>query len=517
MKLRKETIQTGHLLAFISKQDATDNFSIFFPVRGLEQFDSLLKITRGFELCSDKYRERYDFVEYSIADFGRIEESFQNVDRKRLVVFDPSGFLDSDFEFVERFGRIVLERLSGQFDPIFPNIVTGANATGTDFYDRRQTIEKIFQLLDEGENILFRAPRRYGKSSLLKHIEKYPPGNWHVCYIDLEGGKSCEDFVEQIFKGLLLNPSCSYCLPDEISVQKIGEKPEMEKMDFIRQERSKIRKNWKAYAENLFKSVNTKAVDKKILLVLDEVSFLIEDMMVHSEGNKQEVRELLLWFREIRKEMDRVQLILTGSEHLPTFLQGFGIDEGLLSDLKPMSLELFDPQTAVDFIFLTLAGQKIGVVQDEINHMLSLIGKPIPYFLQLFLDAVCRVCRERQNLTCDDLTEIYYQNLLGADSKRYFESIQRQLDRYRRFDVKNSAAASRILNELANNEIRSLEQLQVLWQVETGSVERFDVMMGILQDDFYIRIKDGTASFDSKLLKDWWNRHVLPSAKSSEP
>ncbi len=514
MKLRKETFHTGHLLAFISKQDATDNFSIFFPVQGLDQFDSLLKITRGFERCFDHYRERFEFVEYSIADFGRIEEAFQNVDRKRLVVFDQSSFLDSDLQFVERLGSIVLERLSGQFDPIFPNIVTGANATGSDFYDRRQTIEKIFELLDEGKNILFRAPRRYGKSSLLKHIAKYPPASWHVCYIDLEGGKSCEDFVEQILKGLLFNPSCSYCLPDEISVQKIGEKSEMEKMDFIRKERNKIRKSWKSYAENLFKSVNNRAGDKKILLVLDEVSFLIEDVLGHPEGNKQEVQELLVWFREIREQMDRVQLILSGSEHLPTFLKGYEIDEGLLADLIPVSLDLFDAQTAEDFIFLTLAGQKIGVVREEINHMLGLIGKPIPYFLQLFLDAICRVCREKhQNLTCDDLTEIYYQNLLGADSKRYFESIQRQLDRYRRFGVKGSSAALRILNELANTETRSIDQLQVLWQVETGSVERFEVMMGILQDDFYIRIENNnTASFDSKLLKDWWNRHVLPSA-----
>jgi hypothetical protein len=46
MRLRDENQKTGHLLVFISKEERANNFSFFFPVEGLEQFDSLLNYRR---------------------------------------------------------------------------------------------------------------------------------------------------------------------------------------------------------------------------------------------------------------------------------------------------------------------------------------------------------------------------------------------------------------------------------------------------------------------------------------
>jgi len=512
MKILKSTNQTGHLLAFSSTHSEHDNFSIFFPVQGLKQFQSLLEISNGFERCFEKYRKRYNYVQYSISDFGRINESFPEINKNRLIVLDQTALLDEHAHFINHFGNILFERLSGGFEPIFPSIVTGANATGSNFFDRHETIETINKLIEDGQNILLRAPRRFGKSSLLKHITKYPSENRLVCYIDLEGGKSCEDFVEQILKGLLTNPACNGCLTDSLSIQKNHEMSEIERMDLIREERIKIRKNWSSYAESLIETIERKADGEKILLILDEVSFLIEDMLEHGEDQKDNVRKLLSWFQKTRTVMQNVRLILSGSEHLPTFLKGYAI-EGYLDDLEEVSLDLFDIPTARNFIFLVLTGCNIVTTLKEINQILELMGKPIPYFLQLFLDAICRECSEKQSLTCDDLATIYYNNLLGPDSKRYFESILKQLDRYQRFGRNGQSAALRILNRLADTDTCPVDQLNFIWQNEVGSEELFHVMLCILQDDFYIRIQNDEACFDSKLLKDWWNRHVLPSAE----
>ncbi|MBW2699828.1 MAG: hypothetical protein JRF33_03325, partial [Deltaproteobacteria bacterium] len=141
---------------------------------------------------------------------------------------------------------------------------------------------------------------------------------------------------------------------------------------------------------------------------------------------------------------------------------------------------------------------------------LSLIGEPIPYFLQLFLDSLCRICGEGKTLSIKKIKETYYDELLGSGSKRYFESIGKQLDRYNRYEQISRAGAERLLNELAVNESVDKRNLEAIWKKTTGSNVGFELMLGILHDDFYVKEDKSRIFLASKLLKDWWVRHVMP-------
>ncbi len=510
MRLRNENQKIGHLLSFISKEDRDDNFSFFFPVQSIEQFDSLLEITNGFERCLEDNRHEYEFMDYSIADFGQMDGTFPEMDIERVSIFEQDEFLTKESEFIADFGKVVLERYIKGKLPVFPGIVTGSMASGSDFYDRQDKISTIWDLLEKGENILLRAPRRYGKSSLLNHLTRYPKEGWQVCFVDLEGGRSAEDFVEYILKkGMFLSESCTICLPDRLSAQNIHDKSEMEKLDIIRSERSKINLGWKAYAEELFRSIERKSGENRFLLILDEISFLVEDMLEAGNDSADKVQELLKWFHDTRNRTEKIKFIISGSEHLPTFLQGFQID-GFIDDLEQEHLDLFDEKTSIELIFLMLAGQKIVVENEEIEQILNLIGDPIPYFLQLFLDVIIRTCKARQRLSSDEIEKIYYKELLGSSSKRHFESIIKQLERYERYGDNYRTGAERLLNQLAIKEFIPLDTLKVIWQEVTGSEKDFGVILGIMQDDFYIKKEpDGTLFFGSKLLRDWWEKHRL--------
>ncbi|EFK12108.1 conserved hypothetical protein, partial [delta proteobacterium NaphS2] len=107
------------------------------------------------------------------------------------------------------------------------------------------------------------------------------------------------------------------------------------------------------------------------------------------------------WFDDIRKTYD-VRFIVSGSEHLPTFLKVFGID-GKLDDLKKETLDLFDKEIAREYIFLILSGRKIVVRNEEIDLIMNLMGNPIPYFLQLFLDVLIVDCNTHQSIAREDI------------------------------------------------------------------------------------------------------------------
>ncbi|MBW2702890.1 MAG: hypothetical protein JRF33_18880, partial [Deltaproteobacteria bacterium] len=369
MKLRDETQKTGHLLVFIARDDRNNNFSLFFPVEGLEQFDDLLKITNGFEHSFEPYKGTYTFHGYSIANIDHVEDAFAEVDRTRMLRFDLMEFLDEDSGFNKQFAKNILERLHERQYPIFPEIITGAMATGNNFYDREEKAEEIWSSLKEGTNLLLRAPRRYGKSSLLDRISKEACQGWRVCYVDLEGGKSPEDFVELILKGMVRKQACNACLPKSLSDMEIHKKTEGEKLEIRRQERKKIKENWQKYAEDLFASMA--AADGSFLLILDEVSFLLEDMIGLDEEYKKNVSEFMDWFSKVRKKVASLSFILSGSEHLPSFLELFEV-KGYLGDLETIHLDLFKPDTAREFIRMALAGRGIVVTSKEVEQVLSL-------------------------------------------------------------------------------------------------------------------------------------------------
>ncbi len=506
MRIRDENKKAGHLLAFTSQKDNEDNFSIFFAIEGLEQFDSLVKVVKGMTECAENLNETYRFDEYSIGDIGQVENVFPEIDRSRLYRFDLDEFLDEESRFISGFCEIEFERLKQKGSPVFPDITTGAMATGPNFYDRREVIERIWNKAGEGKNLLLRAPRRYGKSSLLDHISKNPRGPWRVCVIDLQGGKSPEDFVEEILKGLMRGPSCSGCLPEELRELEVWKQNESRKMELLRAERRAIGRDWKRYAEALFRAMGS--AEEPFLLILDEVSFLLEDMIGLHDRPLDRVRDLMSWFRSIRTNSPHVSFILSGSEHLPSFLESFGI-VGFLDDLETVHLDLFTIETGREFIFMTLAGKKIVAGSAEIKEITDLMGEPIPYFLQLFLDAIVRKIRERKDSALHGLKEIYYETLLGPESKRYFESIYQQLERYGRYVKDGRLGAGKILNELASSDSIGRDGARTIWRETTGDTDRFDLMLNVLKDDFYIREDnvDGSISFSSKLLKEWWQRH----------
>lgn len=507
MRLRNERLRTGHLLAFVSPKDEKDNFSLFILVKDLRQFESVLKVTEGFRRIAEAFRDKYECRSYSIADVGKVRDVVPVIDEGRMLRFEPDEFLSSSGQMKEIMAGAILERLSHGDRIIFPLVRTGAMATGRNFFDRYEEVKRMWGKIESGEKLLLQAPRRYGKSSLLHHIATDQPQGWCACYVDFQGGKSPEDFVYLILKGVCQQERFKECLPAHLSRQEPWSCSEITKAGLFREERAGIRKDWKGYGEKLFLSLN--GASERILLLFDEVSFLFEDMITEIGSELEEVSGLLSWFAEIRSKTARISYVLSGSEHLPVFLDAYGVD-GRLQDMTPEHLDLFDGTAAKEFVSLIMAGQGVVISSDEIDRILSLLGDPIPYFLQLVLDTLISDCKRDGSLSGERVDEIYYHKLLGPERKRYFESVHQQVERYDRYKSGARKGAERLLSELASRDAIPKGDLEALWSAETGSALGFDMMLAILRDDFYVREEsNGLFTMSSKLLRDWWQRHVL--------
>ena len=72
------------------------------------------------------------------------------------------------------------------------------------FCDRKTETEKIIGLIESGNNVVLKAPRRLGKSSLLQHIFNQKPfkSYYNTIYVDIYPTKSSDAFVLYLYKAI---------------------------------------------------------------------------------------------------------------------------------------------------------------------------------------------------------------------------------------------------------------------------------------------------------------------------
>ncbi len=91
-------------------------------------------------------------------------------------------------------------------EPLF--ISTGRAADGKDKYFERLNVErKIWLKIKRKENLLLAAPRRTGKSSILKNIERNPQDGYLIKYKSVQSVDSGNEYFKQIYKILLEDDS----------------------------------------------------------------------------------------------------------------------------------------------------------------------------------------------------------------------------------------------------------------------------------------------------------------------
>jgi len=77
---------------------------------------------------------------------------------------------------------------------IRPNTITGPVAQGKKYFRREDIEDKIWHEVSQGNSVLFLAPRRVGKSSIVSYMAENPLEGFIGKYEDIESDASLQDF-----------------------------------------------------------------------------------------------------------------------------------------------------------------------------------------------------------------------------------------------------------------------------------------------------------------------------------
>jgi len=399
--------------------------------------------------------------------------------------------------------------------------LVGLPARGDDFFDRQELVDLIWQRLEAG-HILLAAPRRFGKTSVMYRLLDQPRQGWHPVHLDAESIREPVGFVIAVLQTLLADRRLrnfliarwkaagqwTRSLLDDVEIQTPWE------VTLKLSLKERLGPNWPEVAGILLRHLREYDGGERPLIIIDELPvmlFLFRDNNVPPS----DVRAFLYWFRHLRIDPDvgltNCRFLVGGSIGIEHYLADLAAADSF-NDLERVPLAEFAPERARQFLRDLLDELDIELSPASQRRVLSLIGAPIPYFIQVFVAELVSARAEGHDVAGPrHLETIYRDRVLGAACKTYF---QHYYERLRRYDRATEQAAKALLKSIALAQPMPVrrEDLRALFARslgESSSDEAFATLIADLENDFYVRFRPDTASyeFSSKILCDWWRRY----------
>ncbi len=403
---------------------------------------------------------------------------------------------------------------------ITTDFVVGGVARNDDYYFHKSFIDDIWNSLKK-DNVLLLAPRRTGKTSIMYYMLDHPGKGYKVIHLNVEDlGRPAEFFLSLIDAIKEHQPEYLKKLTSSwILFKDIGSRiDEIGFLDF----KIKLRKatdwerRWKELAQQLLEKVI--AVDEPVLFIIDEFPDMLTAMAEHS---LEELTSFLHLFRKMRigsQNNDKIRWLVGGSVNIHGTLDELGLIN-LIGDLKTELLPIIQEQEVVDFVGMMLKDRKVKYDESLIHQMCSLLGDPIPFFLQLFTQELYRYWRrERPDvLKARQADMVFRHALLGEAAHDKLQHYYTRIQIY--YPPDEQEAAYSLLDALALSDAGVSEkglfgqyQRQQLTLSEQRSVRQmqqsFKRLLLRLESDFYIHEQNnGRRDFNSFLLKTWWRKN----------
>lgn len=390
--------------------------------------------------------------------------------------------------------------------------VVGGPAVGKGFFDREKEVGDILRLL-ERDNIALISPRRYGKTSVMREVERRLNERGYLClFLDIMYVDAPEEFVIELataafdvastrrrfaraFKDAFVRLSELF---EEIEASAAGTGIKVKLRRGLNEEIHID--NWTERGRDVFDAIKGLSDKKPIYIVIDELSECVNNMI----KKKKDAAKFLQWSRSIRQQsIEDLRFIVGGSVSFDRVVKGISGLSGI-NDFERVPIAGFSRPDALKFVEAGFNEEGIEYREELGEKILECIGEPyVPYFTAIFLRMTLQ--EAGSDLTEAMIEEIYNSKLLGAQGKGYFEHYKDRLKIY--YGELMTKAAKEILREICLTDEGLPKQLAFhLFREATGIVdeERFTDLLYDLENDFYITFDGESIRFQSKILRDWW-------------
>ncbi|MEZ4910015.1 MAG: hypothetical protein R2774_04040 [Saprospiraceae bacterium] len=384
-----------------------------------------------------------------------------------------------------------------------PNTVTGPVAQGKKYFRREDIEDKIWHELSQSNSVLFLAPRRVGKSSIVSYMAENPLEGFIGKYEDIESDASLQDFYKRMVR----------MIHDSLSNYGKGKKWVTTwwnswTLKTIGKDKVDIGKAEVDYKVTFFELLNELMVhNEKVVLFLDEFPDVV--LRLFEKHGEDEAIQLLNDVRSLchdEKFKNTFVLVLLGSVGLAHIVKKITGRSHKINQVHKVFLPPLEKEYAIAFLNFLIEGASMQLDEPVKEYLLNKIGNYIPFYIQLIIEECDDILRkdQRPTLSPEDV-DYAYNNLLKKNE--HFQDWDERLSKYfpDKFPFLN-----KVLARCADNDSLSLHEVYDIAVALNIEIEWKANIDDILIADGYIYVLNGHYYFNSPLLRDWWkSRHPI--------
>jgi uncharacterized protein len=386
----------------------------------------------------------------------------------------------------------------------------GNPAVGDDFIDREKEIAQILSALEK-DSILLIAPRRFGKTSIMRRLEKeFFDQDEISVFLEVEDVDTPQRFISEIVIALVDNEKIGKGTKVISAFKKVPQWfkeniDEFETPVFKAKLRSNIeadlKEDWMGKSKWISEIIG--GVESNIYFIVDEFPVAIKNM------DTEEAERFLHWFRKLQQMTENLRFIVGGSVSIDRVVRLVG-GTSIINNFKRIRIGGFQKEVGLELIARIFEEEGWPYRGAHGKKILDCIGEAyIPYFVAIMLSAI----KEEKDLRGGEINEesienVYNSRILGSEGKYYFEHYSHRLRIF--YPDMEEKAARAILRRVCSEDYYSTDLAFGIYQQETGEddYEKFLDLIADLSNDFYI-VQDPTKGlkFYSKMLRDWWRAY----------
>lgn len=377
---------------------------------------------------------------------------------------------------------------------IHPKTKTGDAVSGESYLRRPKINELFWSFIEKDSDVLFVAPRRVGKTSIMKDLAANAPANYFCIYRNIEGANTKNLFYKRIFEMLIQrltrtkkNSVLFTSWISKYDIKKIG-------ADGV-----EIGNNPKNYQKEVLGLLNDVAkTGLTVILFVDEFVEVI--LNLRNKGKTEDAIEILHELREIRHNDDfkNIIFVYAGSIGLHYIVKEIGRPK-LINDIEPLEIDQLTKSETLHLIKKLTKGATIQYNNEQQNYLIKKVGHLVPYFIQLMITEIDSIAYKNDIEVIDsELVDEAFVNVT-KNTSNFDDWILRLKD----YLGNNYEFINHVLNCCAYKGKISIQQIFDI-AVEKNKQENFKDLIDELVRDGYFFEKNGNYQFLSPFIKSYW-------------
>lgn len=393
-------------------------------------------------------------------------------------------------------------------DWIYPRTIIGPPAEG-DRYLPRPLVEEVFwAALQNGEHMVLVAPRRVGKSSIMKALVAVDRQDLVLVYQNIESCGTSAELYSRLWQLILEHVNLKKQFSQRSKEWLAGWKIKGFSLDGgLELDDADV--DHKALLLGLVRQLGTEKIN--VVLLLDEFPEVVS--RVHAKESREAAVDILHTLREMRQseEFKHFTLVLAGSIGLHHVVSTLDRPK-LINDLRTIDVPALTIEEGYRLLDLILNGATMQAPMDVRKVILDTVGLLLPYHIQLLvadLDAVVR--RSGGSEATPAMVEQATLQVVARNDK--FADWESRLNDY--LDAADRAYCFALLTCCAHRGSFTIQEAFDLSKRVVPLTSYKVLIDDVLERDGYLLPEGIILAFHSPFLKLWWAKrhpeHEIPT------